>query len=299
MQYLEDSMNNKINKNYPFFEGWYFKHDNGKEIVTFIVGRNIDSTGAGSAFIQVLTPDNSYNINYPLSTFRFFKKQYVIKVGNSYFTDRGIFVDIYTKDLKLKGKLTYSKLKSIKYPLMGPFNLIPKMECRHEIISMQHKVFGNLTLNSKTISFNNGIGYIESDMGHSFPKNYTWLQCNNFDNIKASLMVAIADVPILNRSFTGVLSVINYKNKEFRLATYLGAKVDFCNNYCIIIKQRKYKLVIKFNEKSGQKLFAPKNGCMSKIIHECCKTNARFWFYYGDNLIFYGNTDKCSYEIVK
>ena len=292
-------MKNSFKKNLPFFEGWYFKHYNGQDTVTFIVGRNIGVNGSGSAFIQVLTNDNSYNFNYPLDTFRFFKKKLIIKVGTSYLTDKGIYVDISTGKFQLKGKLLYSNLTPIKYPLMGPFNLIPKMECRHEIISMNHNVFGSLKINSEIINFDNGSGYIESDMGHSFPKSYTWLQCNSFNNIKASIMLAVADVPVLKTSFKGSLCVINYNNHEYRFATYLGARVDFCNNYCIILKQRKYKLVVKFNVSAGQKLLAPKQGNMSKIIYECTNAKANFWFYNGDNLVFYGNTDNCSYEIVK
>ena len=156
-----------------------------------------------------------------------------------------------------------------------------------------------MNFNSEIINFDNGIGYIESDAGHSFPKKYTWLQCNNFTNINASIMTAVAEIPILKANFNGAICVINYKNKEYRLATYLGAKVDFCNNYCIIIKQRKFKLVIKLCDTKGHRLLAPKDGNMTRIIYESVCANAKFWFYEGDELIFFGNNDKCSYEIVK
>ena len=123
----------------PFFEGWYFKHSCKNETIAFIVGRNIDVSGAGSAFIQVITQTKSYNVNYPIETFKNFKKRFVIRVGDSYFTENGVFININSEDLKITGKITYTKLSPLKYSIMGPLKAFSKMECQHEIISMNHR----------------------------------------------------------------------------------------------------------------------------------------------------------------
>lgn len=283
----------------PYFEGWYFKHDNGSKTISFVVGRNIDYNGAGSAFIQIITEDASYNINYNLSEFRIFKKNNTIKIAKSFFSENGVYIDIDTPDIKIKGKINYSRLIPYKKSIMGPFDLIPNFACSHKIISMEHRIFGKLHINSKLIEFKCGYGYIESDSGHSFPEHYTWVQCNNFENIKASLMLAVADISLFGKHFDGTVCAIRYKNSEYRLATYLGAKVEFCTNFCIIITQGKYKLVVKLSNAKGHKLFAPKNGNMSRAIEEYICAAGKVWFYEYDRLIFYGNSRRVSYEVVK
>ena len=41
---------------------------------------------------------------------------------------------------------------------------------------MKHNTSGEITLNGEKYNFDNGKGYIESDSGYSFPKNYSWVQ---------------------------------------------------------------------------------------------------------------------------
>lgn len=105
---------------------------------------------------------------------------------------------------------------------MGLFRLLPRMECNHEIISMYHGVQGSLILNGKTLTFDDGIGYIEKDWGHSFPKSYVWLQCNSFMKEKCSIIVSVAEIPYLGMNFKGCICAIHYKGIEYRLVTYLG-----------------------------------------------------------------------------
>ena len=46
---------------------------------------------------------------------------------------------------------------------MGYFAYIPKMECYHGIVSMNHMVNGVIRINDVDIDFNNGKGYVEKD----------------------------------------------------------------------------------------------------------------------------------------
>ena len=49
-----------------------------------------------------------------------------------------------TPGLNVNGRLDFGTLTPIKYDIMGPFALVPFMECRHSVISMRHPVWGAL-----------------------------------------------------------------------------------------------------------------------------------------------------------
>ena len=104
---------------------------------------------------------------------------------------------------------------------MGPFHYIPFMQYKHSVISMKHIVNGTLTINNENYVFKNDLGYIEGDRGFSFPKQYAWTHCFFNDG---SLMLSVADIPFGLFHFTGSISVILLNDKEYRFATYLGAK---------------------------------------------------------------------------
>ena len=70
---------------------------------------------------------------------------------------------------------------------MGFFAYFPFMQCYHEIVSMSHSLNGSLNF-SEAIDFSGGEGYIEKDWGTSFPKEYVWIQSNNFEKSDASIL---------------------------------------------------------------------------------------------------------------
>ncbi len=281
------------NKIFSFFEGWYFKHENNNETICFIPGISIDKYGRKKAFIQIITNENSYNIDYPYKQFKVHKNKFCIKIGNNIFSKKGIKIDINNEDISIKGKLLYGKFTPIEYDIMGIFKLIPFMECNHGIISLNHSVIGTLNINNKNVTFNTG--YIEKDWGHSFPKKYLWLQCNNFQEENTSIMVSIAQIPLLGLKFEGCICVVYYKGKEYRLATYEGVESQYTNNR-IVLKQDEYCLDIKFKDDLSHELFAPKNGGMSTKVSESLRCNARFRFYIEDELIFDFESDSASLE---
>ena len=283
-------------KNKSFFEGWYFKHQCEADTIAFIPGINIDSLGKKSAFIQVITNENSYNINYDFSSFSLSKNE--IKIGTNIFSDKRICVNIETKNLKIEGNVTYNEITPIKYDIMGPFSIIPFMECNHGVISLYHKLIGSININGMKISLDNGIGYIEKDWGTSFPKSYIWLQCNSFNGNKDSIMVSIADVPFLGKEFKGIICVVYYEGKEYRMATYNGVKLIKCSDKVIILKKGKYKLHIQIEKDKERKLLAPNKGNMSRIIRESAACNARFKFWIKDKLIFDLSSNGCGFEYV-
>jgi hypothetical protein len=269
------------------FEGWYFKHQaNGKSLAV-IPGRSSDS-----AFIFIITNEESHHISYPLS--EYYKNKNRIKVGENIFSSDGIFLNIQESELSLSGEISYTNLTPINGDIMGPFKFFP-MECRHGIISMNHFLSGSVIFNGEIQSFTDGKGYIESDSGRSFPKEYTWVHCNSFDT-NCSIMASVARIPFYGLRFWGCICVVWLDGKEYRLATYKGVKILRNERGIIELKQGKYKLSISVDAQNGQILPAPNSGKMSRIIRETLSCPANFRFTEGDVCLFEEKSDFASYE---
>lgn len=267
-------------KNY--FEGYYFKHQKGDDTLCLIVGQS-----NSEKFIQVITNDFSKKLSFTEDNDDFFVK-------GSFFSSKGIILNLKAEGFSLTGKIRYREISPIKYDIMGPFRYFP-MECQHGVISMFHRLEGRVILNGKEIDFTNGKGYIEMDSGCSFPSSYVWIQANDFEK-PCSIMVSVANIPFYGLHFRGCICVIQYRGKEYRLATYLGVKVILCTKNRIILKQGKYVLDIRVQGKNGQSLAAPINGEMERTIIENASCPAEFSFYEKEKLIFRLKTRHASFE---
>ncbi len=298
-----------LNTNKNYFEGWYFKNTNNKNGISFIPGININENNK-KAFIQVITENSSYFVNYDINDFEYNFNPFYIKVKNNIFSRDGINIDIFDEiqNLKVKGNIKYLNTKNIKVTtispnIMGPFSYIPFMECNHAIISMKNNTKGLININNNQIDFNNGIGYIEKDWGCSFPKSYIWCQGNNFENTEASFMLAIATIPFKIFQFKGVICTLIVNNKEYKFTTYNNSKLienevnnEFIN---ITLKKGNYYLNVKSTYNNGLKLLAPVKGKMQKNILENICSKITINLKYKDKLIFSDTSNNCGLEIVK
>lgn len=226
-----------------FFEGWYFKHQNADTVLAFIPGHSVDEKGVKHPFLQIIWNENSYSLDFEEEDYLVDRKRKRIILGSNIFSLTGVMVDIQSEDITIQGMIRYGSLNPINYTIMGPFQWVPFMECRHEIISMSHALRGSLTVNGKVLDFQGEKGYIEGDRGRSFPRDYLWLQCNRFPQ-EASVMVSIAHIPFIGHSFQGCICVIQYKGREYRFATYLGVKVVCKRETAVILKQGNYTFKI-------------------------------------------------------
>lgn len=273
-----------------YFEGWYFKHQHMSNTLCLIPGRAMDK-----AFIQVLTDDTSYTLDFPLSQYR--KNSKAVSVGNNFFSREGIELSISTESLALSGKIAYHSITPLRYNIMGPFSLLP-MQTRHSVVSMNHSLTGELYLNGTQIPFDGGKGYIEGDRGRSFPKSYAWVQCNDFTK-DCSIMLSIAQIPFMGRWFWGCICVVWLNKKEYRLATYKGVHILHRTKTLLEIVQGQYRLVVTLSPEGGHKLAAPENGEMVRIIHENASTKAQFTFFSGDDILFDEESANASFEFVE
>lgn len=277
------------------FEGWYYKHQLAmhKTVKSLAI---IPGKASDAAFILIVNDETSYHIPYPLSAYQLHGD--VLRISNNTFSPAGISLDI--AQIQLSGNIIYKNLTPIDGDIMGFFKYFP-MECRHGVISMNHTLHGEVTLSGEVLDFNGGKGYIESDSGRSFPKAYTWVHCNAFEE-DCSIMVSVARIPFYGLRFWGCICVVWLNGREYRLATYKGVKIIRCERGLLELKQGKFTLRVKINtpmhEKSGQKLPAPKKGKMSRFIRETLACNAHFTFMEGDTCLLQTKSDYASYEYV-
>lgn len=198
----------------------------------------------------------------------------------------------------VKGWIRLSDLTPIKYDIMGPFQLVPFMECRHSVYSMMHRVNGVLWINGNKYQFENAYGYWEGDRGLSFPKEYAWTHCflEKKGLLQGSLMLSVADIPLAGLHFTGIIGVVYWKGKEYRFATYLGARVVQKENRRLLIRQGTMELEARLLEQEAHPLQAPMNGKMHRIIRENIRCKAFYRFRIGGQTIFAYETDRASFE---
>nr|WP_288825175.1 tocopherol cyclase family protein [uncultured Clostridium sp.] len=285
-----------------FFAGWYFKIQSGDTVLALIPGLSMDGTGNVYPFIQVIWNEQACWVDFKEEDLLIDWNQKRIILDDNIFSRRGVRLNIKTDDISLKGIIRFGPITPIRYPIMGPFQIMPFMECKHEIISMSHRLSGKVKLNGAVLDFGGGLGYIEGDKGKSFPESYLWLQCNSFSE-NASVMVSVAKIPWLGFRFEGCISVIMYQGKEYRFATYLGARVVSKRETAVIIKQGAYilKVFLSNQNRKGEKRFshqllAPSQGEMSRFVKEEHLLRGRFLLYKGENMIFDLSSSSVSFE---
>lgn len=263
------------------FEGWYFKHQKGHQMVSFIPGRAV-----GGAFLQVMTPLGSRQFDLPALEVQ----KGVIQAGKCRFSLGGCRIDLPG----IRGELRYGPIQPLNGDIMGPFRHFP-MECRHGILSMDHSLSGSLIIDGIPVCFDGGAGYIEQDSGISFPRSYQWLQCNTFPE-SCSIMASVAEIPVLGVHFRGCICAIVYGGQEYRFATYLGVRIHTANEHHICLSQGKFLLELDIAPRDGgHTLLAPAAGEMSQTIRECCNASLRARLWEGERLVFdlYSSTAAC------
>ena len=268
------------NQTGPYFEGWYLKHQSRYgQTLALIPAYHIDSAGQRTASLQVISNSEAWWLEYPDAHFSFSRQPLQVQIGQSSFCRQGIVLHIEQARLSLHGTLRYGPFTALRSDIMGPFRFFAGMQCSHGVLSMGHSLQGTLNLNGEQLDFSNGIGYIETDRGCSFPSAYLWTQCVWDEPEHGSLMLAAATVPLPIRSFTGCICSVFYHDREYRLATYRGAKIEKWSPSGAVVRQGKYHLEAKLLNEQRHALRAPVEGRMERTIHEslCAEVCYRFW----------------------
>lgn len=278
----------------PYFEGWYLKHQNQQgQSLALIPAFHIDGAGRRSASLQVISNYGAWWLEYPAAQFQASQKQFQVQAGLSRFSRQGADLHIEQNGLSLHGALRYGPFTALRSDIMGPFRLFGGMQCAHGVLSMRHALNGTLHLNGEPIDFSNGTGYIETDRGRSFPRAYLWTQCAWDGPERGSLMLALATVPLPAGGFTGCIGAVLWRNKEYRLATYRGAKIEAWSPSGAVIRQGSCRLEIELLKARGSPLRAPEKGSMARTVHESLCAEMRYRFRHGKELLFQ-HTDPCA-----
>lgn len=231
-----------------YFEGWYFKQvdQTGKHTIAFIPGISLDHDDR-HCFIQVIvSPEvKTYYYRFPIEAFKVQNEPFKITIADNVFTLTRIQIAL---EDDFRGRFEFGKLSDIEKTLLSPdimgfFSYIPGMECNHGIISMNHAVSGQMKVPSgETVDF------------------------------ETSFMCSIATIPFGVFAFDGLIANLKYGGKEYRFATYNGAKVkDFIAtedavNFELIKGKQSLKVAAKV-QGHGQ-LKAPLQGEMVRTIKE-------------------------------
>ncbi len=223
-----------------YFEGWYFKQVSAdlQHVYAFIPGIALGETDSERyAFIQVIDgmSGRTHFIRYPLKEFDAAEKTLEVRIGDSTFTDSYIALNIHTEELQLQGKINFAHLTPYPRRLLNPgvmgwYSFVPRMECKHGLVSMTHRLEGQLQVNGRPVDFTGGKGYIEKDWGTSFPESWIWMQSNNFSEPDTSFMLSIAKIPWMGNYFMGFLSFLKIGAVPRFFATYNGSKIENITN---------------------------------------------------------------------
>ena len=285
------------NRTGPYFEGWYFKHQNPQgQTLALIPAFHIDRDGRRTASLQVISKDQAWWLEYPASQLHISRQPFQVQIGQSCFGSQGIDLHIQQDNLSLCGSLRYGPFTALRSDIMGPFRFFAGMQCSHGVISTGHSLSGTLELNGERLDFSDGIGYIETDRGRSFPNRYLWTQCVWDGPELGSLMLAIATIPLPVGSFTGCICSVLYRGREYRLATYRGVKIEAWSSTGAVIRQGQYRLEVELLNERRQALRAPVEGRMERTIHESLCAEVRYRFWHGDHLLFQHTDSSASFE---
>ena len=296
------------------FEGWYFKlvDEHGAQPIAVIPGVFLGDDA--HAFIQVLdglAGTSAYH-RFPLSEFHAEDDRFDIRIGRSRFNRFAIRVDVdageASGDHAVKGTVHFSNWSGWPVTLcspgvMGPYSFAPFMECNHGILSMDHALSGELRIGAKSISFQNGRGYIEKDWGRSFPSGYVWAQSNHFDEEGVSISASVARIPWLTGSFRGFLIGFLLRGKLYRYTTYTGAEIEHIavddHDYRLSVHDKTHRLVLKASKSGGALLHAPYDKQMVERVAESMtsRIELRFERVHDGEILFEGTGEHGCLEV--
>jgi tocopherol cyclase len=308
-----------------YFEGFYFKQVSADraEAWSFIPGISRgDRKGEGYCFVQAIEgvaskaggSGRTWWFQYPLGDFHASAERLEIRVGKSSFSESGIVLDLEGEEGRFRGELGFGEFKRLPsrpfWPgVMGPFSFLPFMECRHGLISLDHRVTGSFEADGRRVDMgSSGRGYIEKDWGSSMPSSWIWMQSNNFEAEGDSFMLSIADIPWLGSAFTGFLCVGSFASRGslggrlMREATYTGARLrDFRledGELALAVTRGASRLEIRASRSRGGLLRAPVNGLLTRRISESVDARIGLRWTERGKVVFEGEATGAGLELV-
>jgi len=290
----------------PYFEGWYFKQASKDDALVVIPGifRGTDSS-EDTAFIQLIhgSPPRSDYFAYPIGEFTCHPRRFELCIGKNRFSLKEVQLDI--PQIGLTAELYYSnhvplKTNIVSPSIMGPFSYIPGMQCNHGVLSLWHSVQGEVCCDGEKLLFDNADGYIEKDWGEAFPESWIWMQCGRDREV---LMCAVARIPMKAFHFTGLIAVLYTGERQYRFATYNGARVlniiERKDSLTIELARGRYRLCIIARNTLFGSLKAPSKTGMDREIQESVSCIYDLSLCHGTQTIYSGHFEYGGLEMLK
>lgn len=287
-----------------FFEGYFIKCSNKHDQVAIIPSFEVNSHGDVSASIQILTNDKSFHIPFSTKNFTVGKNIFNVQIGDNEFNAKGVKMNFSFEEHSVKGNLSFGEFSHPKENLyaptiMGPFSYLKFLDCYHFVVSTNHLVSGEITIDGKLYTFENDNCYIEGDYGKSFPDEWFFAQANSFGT-NTSVMLSIAKLK--KPKMTGLLGFIRDEHSGLNLVlgTYYLTKIkDFKKTpkgHKIVLYQQDYTIYLETEIIKTQKLLAPTRGKLIKPINEATEGTLQIHVFKRDKLIYKGKSKNISSE---
>ena len=282
-----------INRDRTYFEGWYFKLVDAQGIRPYAIIPGVFLGADAHAFIQILNgrDGTSDYHRFPLHEFHASRNSFDISIGRSRFTQSRISLDIGARETtaqsRVRGEVGCASWNGWPVTLtspgvMGPYSFAPFMECNHGILSMDHALTGELSIDATQICMDGGRGYVEKDWGQGFPKGYVWAQSNHFSEEGTSISASVAEIPWLTGAFRGYLIGFLLRGKLHRFTTYTGARIEHIdiskNKYHLCVRDRRYRLQLCAERSEGALLHAPYDKQMVERVAETMNSKIELRF---------------------
>lgn len=273
------------------FFGWYFKCQGDGGTLSVIPAFHKNGKNS-TCSIQIITDDGAWNVTYPASLWRR-RRGFGVDIGKNAFGREGYTLDVSGEGITANGSVRFGSFTPLRSDIMGPFRFIPFLQCRHSVISMLHTVDGEITVNGRRYLFEGGRGYVEGDRGRSFPEVYAWT--HGFTE-GGSVMLSVASIPFGLFRFTGIIGAVYEGGREYRIATYRGARPQMIEGGKIVIRQGKKTLTAEQLTRSAHPLNAPVSGAMIRTIRESAACRARYRLTDGEREILSFECPVASFE---
>lgn len=155
-------------------------------------------------------------------------------------------------DRAFKGELiieniTDTKQSFIKPSVMGYYQYLPRLAFYEDVVTLQGKIKGMLSINGIDADFSGGSYYLQRQWGNKYPNVWLWAQCNGFKKKKnLALTIGVARLKLWFNYYTAFAIPICYDNKVEVFSNYNGgqiAKLYRYKGYVHLIVTQKNKLL--------------------------------------------------------
>lgn len=251
----------------PYFEGWYHKFTCNENKTSFIlIFGYLAHRNEKNAFIQVASSVDRQVHYYKFSIDELKISKNTIRLGENFFNRSEVFLNL--PNIKMNCRQLSTSTSTINTSFIGLKKFVPFVDCKHEVLSFDSMLQGEITYNQKTYK-GKFTHYSETSWGKTFPENYFWLHANCFENNpNASFLIARAKPKFLGIKSNQILGYFHHNNEICVFRTG-NTKMEFnAAQKTIELRNKTISLQIKYKKGLPVSLKGPRNGQMQNNVIE-------------------------------